>query len=62
LKHKVPQNSSEGLIIPHKKTNCLSSTSISVLILLREIISVQAENHPKPINAICGQNADFMLV
>jgi hypothetical protein len=30
--------------------------------LLREIIAVHTENHTKPINTLCGQNAELLIV
>jgi hypothetical protein len=35
---------------------------ISWLILFGEIIAVYSENHTKPINALCGKNAELLNV
>jgi hypothetical protein len=32
------------------------------LILFREIITVYSGNHAKPINTLCGQNAELLNV
>jgi hypothetical protein len=37
-------------------------TTITWLILFREIIPVYSENHMKPINTLCGQNAELLNV
>jgi hypothetical protein len=33
-----------------------------LLILFKEIIAVYSENHMKPINTLCGQNAELLIV
>jgi hypothetical protein len=30
--------------------------------LLKEIIAVYTENHTKPINILCGQNAEELII
>jgi hypothetical protein len=30
--------------------------------LFKEIIAVYSENHTKPANTLCGENAEFMIV
>jgi hypothetical protein len=30
--------------------------------LLMEVISVYTENHTKPINTLCGQNAELLII
>jgi hypothetical protein len=37
-------------------------TTINLLILFREIIGVLSENHTKPINTLCGQNAELLII
>jgi hypothetical protein len=37
-------------------------TKISFLVLFREIIAVYSENHTKPINTLCGQNAELCII
>jgi hypothetical protein len=37
-------------------------TTINWLTLFEEIIAVYNENHTKPINTLCGQNAEILIV
>jgi uncharacterized membrane protein (DUF373 family) len=43
-------------------TQYVSVVKVSLLMLCREIIAVYSENHMKPINTLCGQNADLLNV
>jgi hypothetical protein len=43
-------------------TGYVSSTKTNQLILFREKVTVYCENHTKPTNALCGQNAEFYYV
>jgi hypothetical protein len=45
-----------------KKTQPITITKISWLMLFKEIIAVYSEKHMKPINKICGQNAELLIV
>jgi hypothetical protein len=45
-----------------KKTQHVSITKINYLMLFKEIIAVYSENHMKPINTLCGQNAELLIV
>jgi hypothetical protein len=45
-----------------KKTQHFSITKVSWLILFREIIAVYSENNAKPINTLCGHNAELLNV
>jgi hypothetical protein len=40
-----------------KRTPYFTITKISWLTLFKEIIAVYSENHTKPINKLCEQNA-----
>jgi hypothetical protein len=52
-----------GTYSNHWATKCYSSViKTSQLILYREIISVCSEIHTKHINALCGQNTEFVTV
>jgi hypothetical protein len=35
---------------------------LNCLMLFREIIAVYSENHMKPINTLCGQNAEILII
>jgi hypothetical protein len=37
-------------------------TTISWLMLFKKIIALYSENHTKPLNTICGQNAELLNV
>jgi hypothetical protein len=39
-----------------------SVTKIGCLVLFIEIVTVSSENHPAPINALCGQKAKLKQV
>jgi hypothetical protein len=52
-KHSVPISN---------KTQRVSMTTISWSMLFKEIIAVYSENHTKPINTLCGQNADLLII
>jgi hypothetical protein len=45
-----------------KKTEHVSVTKIIWFLLFRKIIAVYSENQTKPINALCGQNAELLNV
>jgi hypothetical protein len=45
-----------------KKTQPVSITKISWLMLCKEIIAVYSENHTKYINTLCEQNAEILVV
>jgi hypothetical protein len=46
-----------------KKTQHISITNIGKwLMLLKEIIAVCFEKHVKPINTLCGKNAELLIV
>jgi hypothetical protein len=45
-----------------KKTQTVTMTTINWSSLFREIIAVYSENHTKPINTLCGQNAELLDV
>jgi hypothetical protein len=59
---KLIQIITEHSVPTAKKTPHVSITKISWLVLLREIIAVCIENHTKPINTVCGQNAELFIV
>jgi hypothetical protein len=44
------------------KTQLVTMTTINWLMLCREIIADYCENHTKPINTLCGQNAELLNV
>jgi hypothetical protein len=37
-------------------------TTINCLMLFWEIIAFYYENHMKPINTLCGKNADLLII
>jgi hypothetical protein len=37
-------------------------TTINWSMLLSEIIAFFSENHTKPINALCGENVEFLVL
>jgi hypothetical protein len=37
-------------------------TTIRWLVLFREKLAVCSDNHKKPINTLCGQNAELLIV
>jgi hypothetical protein len=45
-----------------KKTQPITITKISWLMLFKEIIAVYSENHVKPINTLCEQNSELLIV
>jgi hypothetical protein len=45
-----------------KKTQPVTITKINWLMLFKEIIPVYSENHMKPINTLCGQNTELLIV
>jgi hypothetical protein len=45
-----------------KKTQYISITKINWLVLFREGIANYYENHMKPTDTLCGQNAEFLNV
>jgi hypothetical protein len=44
-----------------KKTQHFTITKINWLMVFKEIIAVYSENHTKPINTICVQNAMLLV-
>jgi hypothetical protein len=56
---KAPgSNSLKNSVRTAKKTPHFTITKINWLTLFKEVIAVYSENHTKPINVLCGQNAD----
>jgi hypothetical protein len=45
-----------------KKTQHFTITNINWLTLFKEMITVCFENHTKPMNTLCGQNAELLIV
>jgi hypothetical protein len=45
-----------------KKTPHFTITKISWLTLFKEVIDVYSENHTKPANTLCGENAELLIV
>jgi uracil DNA glycosylase len=45
-----------------KETQRFSTKEISWLTLFEEVIAVYSENHTKPINILCGQNAKLLII
>jgi hypothetical protein len=45
-----------------KRTPHFTITDINWLTLFKEIIAVYSVNHTKPINTLCGQVTDLLLV
>jgi hypothetical protein len=45
-----------------KKTQHFSVTKINLLMLFKKIIAVYSENHMKPINTLCGQNTELLII
>jgi hypothetical protein len=45
-----------------KKTQHFTITKINWLTLFKEIIAVYSENHMKPIDTLCGQNTELLIV
>jgi uncharacterized protein YktB (UPF0637 family) len=45
-----------------KKTPHFTITKINWLTLFKEIIAVYTENYTEPINTLCGQNAELLIV
>jgi hypothetical protein len=43
------------------KTQHFTITKISLLTLFKEIITVYSENHTKPIDTLCEQNAELLI-
>jgi hypothetical protein len=44
------------------KTEPIMITNINLLMLFWEISSVYYENHMNPINTLCGQNEELLIV
>jgi hypothetical protein len=49
-------------VFTSKKTKPITITKISWLMLFKEIIAVYSENHMEPINTLCGQIAELLIV
>jgi hypothetical protein len=49
-------------LLTSNKTQDMSITKISWLMLLRKIIALSSENHTKLINTLCEQNARLLNV
>jgi hypothetical protein len=49
-------------VLTSKKTQHFTITKINLLMLIEEIIPVYSENDIKPINTLCGQNAELLIV
>jgi hypothetical protein len=49
-------------VLTSKKTQPMYITRINWLMLFREIIAVFSENHMIPINTLCGQTAELLIV
>jgi hypothetical protein len=62
LKPKLVEIIFEHLARTAKKTPYFTITKINWLMLFKEIIAVYSENHMKPINALCVQNAELFIV
>jgi hypothetical protein len=62
IKHEADPNNILKLVFTVKKTQHVSNTEINWLMLFREIIAVYSENHTKPINTFCEQNAELKQV
>jgi hypothetical protein len=62
LKPEAHLNIYEDSVRTAKKTQHFTITKINWLMLLKEIIAVHAENHTKPRNTQCGQNAELLNV
>jgi len=45
-----------------KRTPHFTITKINWLTLFKEIIAVYTENHKKPINTLCRQNEELLIV
>jgi hypothetical protein len=45
-----------------KKTQHFFITKTSWLMQFKEIITVYSENCAKPINTLCGQNAELLII
>jgi hypothetical protein len=52
----------EASVLSSKETQPVSMTTISWLMLSRKIFAVYSENHKKPTNTICEQNAELLIV
>jgi hypothetical protein len=49
-------------LVPTSKKTQHFITEISWLMLFKEIITVYSEDHTKPTDTLCGQNAEFLIV
>jgi hypothetical protein len=45
-----------------KKTQLFTITNINWLTLFNGIIAVYSQNHMKPVDALCGQNAELLSI
>jgi hypothetical protein len=61
LKQHALINNIINSVLTSKKTQHFTTTKINWLMLFGEIITVYFENHTKPINKFCGQNAELII-
>jgi CRISPR/Cas system-associated protein Csm6 len=62
LKPKLVQIIFNNSVRTALKTQHFTITKINWLTLFRKIIAVYSENHTKPLNTMCGQNAELLIV
>jgi hypothetical protein len=62
LKPKLILNSIKNSVPASEKTQCVSITKISWMMLFKEIIIVYSKNHMELINALCEQSAGLFIV
>jgi hypothetical protein len=55
--HDHPKILKPSLPNLQKQNHYVSITKTTYLMFFKEIIAVYSENHTKPINPLCGQNA-----
>jgi hypothetical protein len=60
LSHEAHLNTKDS-VRTTKKTQHFTVTKISWLTLFKEIIAVYSESHMKPVNTLCGQNAELLI-
>jgi hypothetical protein len=47
---------------PYRKENTLHHYKDQLVNAVKEIIAENSENHTKPVNTLCGQNAELLIV
>jgi hypothetical protein len=52
----------KNAVLTSEKTCHASIAKINCLVLLKDIIALYSEKHTKPINTLCGQNAELLTV